>query len=85
MAEIHTLDGALMPTLAERVNENVVEILKDALARAESGEFGGIAIAGIQRDHGGVYVQFSRCDDMVGLVAAANVLNHDVLNGWCEK
>ncbi len=76
---IHQLD--VVP-FAKQVNEDAVRVLRDALVRAEAGEFSGIAIAGVKRHLGGVYVCHSKSDDMTGLAAATSVLNHDVLNAW---
>ena len=76
---VHQLD--IVP-FAAQVNEDVIEVIKDALARAEAGEFSGIAIAGVKRTSDGVFVRHSKSDAMTGLVAAAAVLNHDVLSAW---
>lgn len=63
---------------AGQVDENVVQVAREVLERAESGEFRGLVVAGIKQD-GTVTTRQSATDKYPELVGAATLLLHDLV------
>jgi hypothetical protein len=67
----------VLPTLAAKVQKDVVEVLREILAKAESGKIKGVAAAVIYADgHTGSYS--SSTEKLSGLIGGVGILHAEL-------
>lgn len=76
MAELLSIEGR---TGRGQVRQEIVEVLKEWLAKAESGEFTAIAMVATQQD-GTTLMQAPKHDDLPALLGAISLLQFEIMS-----